>query len=397
MNFSDTISSEITIADALASTLGMKFNDPISYPQKVCTNCYNQVVTSFNFKNNIQSVNENLREIFNERKSLKKRVSNMAPSFNEGEISNFFEDTNIMDQIKREKVEDDSEDEIVSPRKRKVKHEPIEDIQSQFLEVELREVVDRRSYTSKRKYEKCSQQKVGKKICKKCNFMADSILVLLKHIDDSKKNCSEFYEPTKECYICHKKFMLDVKKREHVRRDHLDYALKDCPHCIRSRLKTATAYELHVRQHFAQPDFLCTSCGKGFFKKELYEMHMRHHDPDFFLLCDLCPYKCKIKNSMSIHLKHHFDIRPYVCDKCCKSFHKSNALTQHIFQVHKTTNKGCYKCAKCFYCFLHRRDIIRHNVYCEGQSKNPINCPRVKFSDLDPNCVIKELLEDDNK
>lgn len=41
--------------------------------------------------------------------------------------------------------------------------------------------------------------------------------------------------------------------------------------------------------------------------------------------------------------------------------------------------------------------ILRHNVYCEGQSKNPINCPRVKFCDLDPNCVIKELLDDEKQ
>lgn len=271
---------------------------------------------------------------------------------------------------------------------------------SNLLEVQLTEM-DEKPVRAKRKYKTKSKNNPPKNIenrtCKKCKFIADSALDLLKHVDDSKDNCSDCYEPTYECYICRKKFMLDVKKREHVRRDHVDYASKDCPHCIRARLKTSTAYELHVRQHFAQPDYLCVNCGKGFFKKELYDLHMRQHDDNFWLFCDHCAYRCKIKSLMTTHLKHHFGIRPFVCDKCSKPFHKSNALNQHIFQVHKTTNKGCYRCEKCDYCFLHRRDIIRHNVYCEGQSKNPINCPRVRFSELDPSCVIKELLNDESQ
>jgi KRAB domain-containing zinc finger protein len=269
-----------------------------------------------------------------------------------------------------------------------------------MLEVQLMEIDEEKSVSPRKKAKSKSKVKDPKRLenrtCKKCKFIADSVLELLKHVDDSKINCSEFYAPTYVCYICMKKFMLDVKKREHVRRDHIEYASKDCPHCIRSRLKTSTAYELHVRQHFAQPDFLCTSCGKGFFKKELYDLHMRSHDDNFWLYCDHCEYKSKAKCLMTTHLKHHFGIRPFVCDKCSKPFHKSNALNQHMFQVHKTTNKGCYRCEKCDYCFLHRRDIIRHNVYCEGQSKNPVNCPRVRFAELDPACVIKELLDDEN-
>lgn len=303
------------------------------------------------------------------------------------------------------KIEDEI-DPMPTKSRRKAKLEIKKEISDEeeagnMLEVQLMEVDDEKPISSRKKVKSKSKYKDPKKLesrtCKKCKFIADSVLELLKHVDDSKTNCSDCYEPTYICYICRKKFMLDVKKREHVRRDHVEYASKDCPHCIRSRLKTSTAYELHVRQHFAQPDFLCTICGKGFFKKELYDLHMRTHDDNFWLLCDHCEYKSKAKCLMTTHLKHHFGIRPFVCDKCSKPFHKSNALNQHMFQVHKTTNKGCYRCEKCDYCFLHRRDIIRHNFYCEGQSKNPVNCPRVRFAELDPNCVIKELLDDEVK
>lgn len=173
----------------------------------------------------------------------------------------------LIDQIKIEKEDDEEEDdEPLRTSRRRIKHEPLGDL----VEVQLTEFEQQQP--AKRSYKRWSDDaekpkkksdknlhKSDKKVCKKCHFTADSVLILLKHIDDSKQNCSDYYEPTKECYICHRRFMLDVKKREHVRRDHLDYTSKDCPHCIRSRLKTPTAYELHVRQHFAQPDFLCVS------------------------------------------------------------------------------------------------------------------------------------------
>lgn len=400
----------ISITEALWRVFSINLKGSPCYPHRVCLECHTQIVAAFNLKSVILKVNEQFeREI------------------NPLEDNESVEELKQLNEIKKEQESDESDEEPIRI-KRKIKQESTLDINADLVEVQLT-VINSKEYKhqhqSPKKYyksynqdkEKRKSESVKKKICKKCHFNADCLLTLMKHIDDSKQNCSDYYEPTKECYICHKKFMLDVKKREHVRRDHHDYVMKDCPHCIRARLKTSTAYELHVRQHFAQPDYLCviliyfflyyykllflfyliqTNCGKGFFKKELYELHMRHHDDNFWMYCDLCEYKCKIKNSMSIHLKHHLDIRPYVCDKCSKSFHKSNALSQHIFQVHKTTNKGCYRCEKCNYCFLHRRDIIRHNVYCEGQSKNPVNCPRVKYSDLDPNCVIKELLDDES-
>lgn len=183
----------------------------------------------------------------------------------------------LIDQIKIEKEDYDEDDEPLRTSKRKIKHEPLGD--ANLLEVQLTEF-DQPTRSEKRSYKRWSDDvekpkkksdknlhKSDKKICKKCHFVADSVLILLKHIDDSKQKCSDYYEPTKECYICHRKFMLDVKKREHVRRDHIDYTSKDCPHCIRSRLKTPTAYELHVRQHFAQPDFLCVSFVRFFLTK----------------------------------------------------------------------------------------------------------------------------------
>jgi hypothetical protein len=59
-------------------------------------------------------------------------------------------------------------------------------------------------------------KKISSNNCKKCSFVAEHHLGLLHHIDSSTENCINWYEPTKECSICHKKFMLETTKKNHI-------------------------------------------------------------------------------------------------------------------------------------------------------------------------------------
>jgi hypothetical protein len=192
------------------------------------------------------------------------------------------------------------------------------------------------------------------KTCKKCDFIADNMLELHRHIDDSKDGCSELYNPKKECFICHKKFMLLVKKYEHVKKDHQDCFLRDCHLCLKSKLKNPVTYEKHLSRHYRSPDFVCNHCGKEFYKKESWEIHMLNHDENYWIVCDLCGYKCKTKCSLKIHMIYHLQIKTAVCEYCSKSFTSGPVLRKHHFQHHKIFPKRYNRCIKCDFCFLYR-------------------------------------------
>lgn len=235
---------------------------------------------------------------------------------------------------------------------------------------------------------------LARRQCKKCGFMARRPVELHQHVDDSTLNCIELYEPTRKCFICFRRFLLNSKKTEHVVMDHADYVDRDCPHCIRQDIKNPVSYEAHIMQHCSKQKFLCANCGKGFHKKRLYDLHMREYDEDYWIYCDHCDYKCKDKFKIVDHVNRaHIQIKTFVCEKCSKSFTCKLMLDQHMFALHFTCEKGVYYCKKCKFCFKLRREFAKHIKSCTGEDKNPFGLRRIKRSDLDKNCEIKKFIE----
>lgn len=104
-------------------------------------------------------------------------------------------------------------------------------------------------------------EKIPSQKCKKCKFKTKRLLELLRHIDESKDNCAELYNPTKECYICHKRFMLHTMKIKHIEKDHHDLSMgsTDCNYCDTRNIGNVVLYEKHLRDHFEPPSFSCVS------------------------------------------------------------------------------------------------------------------------------------------
>jgi hypothetical protein len=232
----------------------------------------------------------------------------------------------------------------------------------------------------------------SRRTCKKCNFLAGHALDLFRHVDESKENCIALYQPTQECFICHKKFMLLTMKISHIKRDHKDMELTgECQTCGKyfEAFKNPVFYERHCQRHFVAPTFVCSFCGKGYYKRESFDFHMTTHS-EIYLFCDLCDYKAQNKSLLQHHMKKHCNERRPVCDICSKTVWN---LDNHIFSVHKTAKRGCYHCKSCDFCFVHRFQFKLHVPKCNGPTgkKYPPDSVRIPRSELDPSCQINEI------
>ncbi|KAG5666923.1 hypothetical protein PVAND_014928 [Polypedilum vanderplanki] len=243
--------------------------------------------------------------------------------------------------------------------------------------------------TSQKKYEQWPEllekkkQKTASKICKKCNYEANTLLELNRHIDHSSHNCLESYEPKLKCYICNRMFMLQIEKLKHIKKDHAKFVVRECDICEKPLRETAMSYENHMRSHFEPPNFLCVLCGKGYYKANHLHKHKRDvHDDNYWHICDICGLKSKAKILLGVHMRKHTKERPVMCDICSKSLFSSICLIKHKFTVHKTTQRRVFRCEKCDYCFLYKTEFERHIISCDGGTRNPKCYARIRYTDL---------------
>lgn len=381
--------STVTLHTALIETFDIKLKNNWNFPTTICSRCYNLTVSSYLFKQEIIKNEIQLEEMMN-CESIKK--SNfVVKKESEIEICNQkifaepfdHENGGFINEIKQEPF-----DVQYTPSS---KEEDLKDSNTSDS-FDLNQTVPR----DKRRKRSNSKSSNKEKKCLKCGFLATRVIGLWHHIETSERKCSDFYDPPHKCYICDMKFMIKSSLNRHFKNDHADYVMKDCPYCVRGSMKTALNYNTHVRTHFEAPNHICPHCGKGFFRLTDFNVHMKIYDESYFVYCDLCEYKCKSKHSLKNHLHQHLKIGSYVCRLCSKTFIKSSRLTEHLFRNHQTTNnKSCYRCVDCDFVFMSRRDHQRHKLHCSNP-KNPLSLRRVKYKDLDPNVLVRDVLRDES-
>lgn len=228
--------------------------------------------------------------------------------------------------------------------------------------------------------------------CKKCGFSASRRIFLLHHLDDSKLNCSDLYEPKHKCYLCSRKFMLLRKMNDHFEHIHADFTSKDCPHCDEKDVKTAITYNYHLSTHFEPLKFICKICGMGYHNRHSYDVHLRRHDTSYLLYCDHCPYKSRDKCKIFKHLQRHLKDVSFTCEKCSKSFFNQENLRNHLFVAHQINEKTSYHCLKCDFVFMSQKDHQKHKPFCNDKDKKSDEyIRRVEYKNLSPNCVVEVL------
>lgn len=233
----------------------------------ICARCYNLVVASYVLKLEILKTDASLRrmaqninnEMFekllnNPALTITKKSStfvirevqhtvSVIPKSTEKKICDDVDMTEDSEDLSTIDIDDEHENSIDEKQQQETFENWLDDTKKDSIKNE-----------GKMRAEKLPHQK-----CKKCNFEARRLLELLRHIDESEEGCSDVYNPTKECYICHKKFMLHTMKIKHIEKDHVDLDNTDCNYCETRNIRNIVAFEKHLRDHFEPPEFGCVS------------------------------------------------------------------------------------------------------------------------------------------
>lgn len=120
-----------------------------------------------------------------------------------------------------------------------------------------------------------------------------------------------------------------------------DHIVFPCPDAKRSEIKS----------------YLCTRCGKTFFKSSDLKKHVRIHTHEKPYKCDRCPSAFSDPSSYSRHKRVHTGEKPFVCQECNTGFAQSSDLTKHI-RIH--TRERPLQCQFCSDCFSDPSSFARH-------------------------------------
>ena len=105
---------------------------------------------------------------------------------------------------------------------------------------------------------------------------------------------------------CGKTFVSRNHLKNHV--DLHDNNLKKCYFCLwRAPPGESLKFSTHLDQHFDNPRFKCSACGKLFFRKIDLNDHFEaiHEKPDGKYKCKICPYKTCSRHLLYYHLRHN--------------------------------------------------------------------------------------------
>jgi hypothetical protein len=233
----------------------------------ICARCYNLVVASYVLKLEILKTDANLRKMAQNinNEMFEKLLSNPALTITKKSSKFVIKDVQHTvsvipkDQVKAQerKMYDDDDVDMTEDSSEYCDIEDDESIDEQQQQETFENWLDDTKKDSIKNEGKMRAEKFPHQKCKKCKFEAKRLLELLKHIDESSEGCCELYNPTKECYICHKKFMLHTMKVKHIEKDHSNLDNTDCNYCEVREIGNVVLYEKHLRDHFEPPEFFC--------------------------------------------------------------------------------------------------------------------------------------------
>ncbi|XP_050673542.1 oocyte zinc finger protein XlCOF6-like isoform X4 [Leptidea sinapis] len=197
--------------------------------------------------------------------------------------------------------------------------------------------------------------------CKICHKVFSTISVLRQHI----RNTHEKKKRTYACNECGETFPKPTGVYHHKQNAHK----RDVFYCDKCDIyfKTKATLATHFKQssnHITAEDmkFICSTCGKGFFKKSLLEVHITYDHLNIIKhKCDLCSKTYKSAANLKRHKKlTHEKVRlpkNKICDHCGAGF-----TTQAILRTHIRTHTGerPLRCEHCAADFAHPGALYTH-------------------------------------
>ncbi|KAG5676497.1 hypothetical protein PVAND_006328 [Polypedilum vanderplanki] len=192
-----------------------------------------------------------------------------------------------------------------------------------------------------------------------------------------------------QCEICFKILSNKRYLKEHMELQHLKTTKYKCTHpgCSK-RFKIWSLYEMHMKKHSGQHDFVCKFCGKGYVQRKIFNSHLRNshqvsqeeidklrwsvdgaqhkdnkcveckiefktphklfehqaliHGEGKRYICDICGKAFFSKAFLSSHQKYHKGVKNRKCTKCPSAFTEDKGLRTHLRRVHHMTDEEVY-------------------------------------------------------
>ncbi|XP_076104117.1 uncharacterized protein LOC143072871 [Mytilus galloprovincialis] len=123
--------------------------------------------------------------------------------------------------------------------------------------------------------------------------------------------------------------------------------------------KQTYSHTLKAGEKLKERKFLCSDCGKAYFRKHALQRHMRYHTGEKPHTCQHCGYQCREANNLKRHLSLHFESeRNFICELCGSAFHAKKTLEMHHAYKHSDIRE--YSCSVCSLTFKAKNALKRH-------------------------------------
>lgn len=185
------------------------------------------------------------------------------------------------------------------------------------------------------------------------------------------------YTKSFKCDVCDRAYTLEKSLKVHMRMHNGETAI----HCQMCPSKFHTKWQMKdhtLKCHQAERRFLCSECGKRFYRFDYFKVHMRRHRGDNPHKCQFCGKGFPRAADLRAHEKYHTGEKPNVCTVCGLGFTRPYSLKVHL-RVH--SGEKPYVCKDCGKKFAQSYDLKLHMRTHTGERLKCDRCDDVFIRD----------------
>ncbi|XP_060062540.1 zinc finger protein 69-like [Ylistrum balloti] len=202
--------------------------------------------------------------------------------------------------------------------------------------------------------------------CPLCSLRYCTRRELCRHLKEKhgiiRSNDGKVYKCDVCCKAFDRPYTLDVHKRIHTGERPVECTA--CKLFFRTgkalfKHKQTYTHSIKAGEEVKERTFLCSICGKAYFRKHALQRHMSYHTGEKPHTCQYCGYSCREPNNLKRHMSLHFESqRNFVCEICGAAFHAKKTLEMHHAYKHNEDRK--FTCDQCFLTFKAKNALKRH-------------------------------------